>query len=135
VVAAKSCNAVCVVCKSYTTLLSDHRLDCTSFGRAVRRSGSVLSDSLRGKPFGYSCAICCDVVCEANAVVGQGDGNRSTHSEREETVDLSWLVRALDHARSRNQTGILDYLQWVEVDVVFETENAARRASLLTRLT
>jgi hypothetical protein len=54
-------------------------------------------------------------------------------SEREETVDLSWLISALDHARSLNQTDIIDYLQSVADDVVFETEMAARRASLLSR--
>jgi hypothetical protein len=54
-------------------------------------------------------------------------------SERDETVDLSWLISALDHARSLNQTDIIDYLQSVADDVVFETEMAARRASLLSR--
>jgi hypothetical protein len=55
-------------------------------------------------------------------------------SERGEAVDRSWLVGALEHARSLNLAELVDYLETVADDVVFETEMAARRSLLLSRL-
>ena len=52
----------------------------------------------------------------------------------EDAVALVWLVSALEYARARGQSRIVDYLQSVADDVVFETEMAARRASLLSRV-
>ena len=43
-----------------------------------------------------------------------------------ETATLAWLVTALEHARSRNQTKIVGYLEEVADEVVFEVEVAAR---------
>jgi len=48
-----------------------------------------------------------------------------------ETATLTWLVGALEHARSRGQTKIVGYLEEVAEDVVFEVEMAARRTSLV----
>ena len=48
-----------------------------------------------------------------------------------ETATLAWLVGALEHARSRGQTKVVGYLEEVAEDVVFETETAARRTSLI----
>jgi len=43
------------------------------------------------------------------------------------TATLAWLVEALEHARSTGQTKVVDYLEEVADDVVFEVEAAARR--------
>jgi hypothetical protein len=48
-----------------------------------------------------------------------------------ETATLAWLVGALEHARSRGQTKVVGYLEEVADEVVFETEMAARRTSLV----
>lgn len=48
-----------------------------------------------------------------------------------ETATLTWLVGALEHARSRGQTKVIGYLEEVAEDVVFEVEMAARRTSLV----
>ncbi len=48
-----------------------------------------------------------------------------------ETATLAWLVGALEYARSRGQTKVVGYLEEVADDVVFETEIAARRTSLV----
>ena len=45
----------------------------------------------------------------------------------DDTATLAWLVSALEQARSQGQTKIVDYLQLVADDVVFEMESAARR--------
>jgi hypothetical protein len=44
-----------------------------------------------------------------------------------ETATLGWLVEALEYARSNGQTRVVDYLEAVLDDVVFEVESAARR--------
>jgi len=49
-----------------------------------------------------------------------------------ETVALAWLVSALEQARTQSQTKLVDYLEAVLEDVVFEMESAAR--SKRTRL-
>lgn len=45
------------------------------------------------------------------------------------TVDVTWLMRALEHARSQEQERVVDYLEAIADDVVFETESAARNGT------
>jgi hypothetical protein len=52
-----------------------------------------------------------------------------------ETAALAWLVSALEQARRQDQTKLVDCLETIADDVVFEMEMAARRASLLSRMT
>ena len=51
-----------------------------------------------------------------------------------DTATLEWLVEALEQARSQGQTEIVDHLETIAADMVFEMEMAARRASLLSRV-
>ena len=44
-----------------------------------------------------------------------------------DAATLAWLVRALEHVRTRGQTKLVGYLEAVVEDVVFEVEAAARR--------
>ena len=44
-----------------------------------------------------------------------------------ETATLAWLVSALEHSRTRGHTKLVNYLEAVVEDVVFEVEAAARR--------
>ena len=44
----------------------------------------------------------------------------------DETAALAWLVGALEQARARSQTKLVDYLEVILEDVVFEMESAAR---------
>ena len=53
----------------------------------------------------------------------------------DDTAALAWLVSALEYARARGKPTLVDYLETVADDVVFEVEMVARRASLLSRLT
>ena len=46
--------------------------------------------------------------------------------EDTDTATLEWLIRALEYARTRDQTKLVDYLEAVLDDVVFEVESAAR---------
>jgi hypothetical protein len=48
-----------------------------------------------------------------------------------EATTLAWLVAALEHARSEDQTKVVGYLEEVADDVVFEVEMVARRTSLV----
>jgi hypothetical protein len=48
----------------------------------------------------------------------------STHDG---TAALTWLIEALEYARSNGQTRVVDYLEAVLDDVVFEMESVARR--------
>ncbi len=52
----------------------------------------------------------------------------------EDTATLVWLVGALEQARLQGRTEVLDYLEAVADDVVFEIEMIARRASMLSRM-
>lgn len=45
----------------------------------------------------------------------------------EEAVDLAWLVEGLEQSRAQGQTRLVDYLETIADDVVFEMESAARR--------
>jgi hypothetical protein len=49
------------------------------------------------------------------------------------TATLAWLVGTLEQAHSQEQTRVVDYLEAIADDVVFEMEMAARRASLLSK--
>lgn len=51
-----------------------------------------------------------------------------------DAVDLVWLVGALEYAGERVQSKIVDCLEIIAGDMVFEAEMAARRASLLSRV-
>jgi len=51
-----------------------------------------------------------------------------------DTATLEWLVEALEQARSQGQTEIVEHLETIASDMVFEMEMAARRASLLSRV-
>jgi hypothetical protein len=51
------------------------------------------------------------------------------------TAALVWLVSALEQAYTQGQVKLIDYLETIADDVVFEMEMAARRASLLSRMT
>ena len=51
-----------------------------------------------------------------------------------ETAALTWLVSALEQARTTSQVKLVDYLETIADEVVFEVEMAARRASLLSKL-
>jgi hypothetical protein len=52
-----------------------------------------------------------------------------------ETAALAWLVSALELARRQGQTRVVEYLEAIADDVVFEMEMAARRAMLLSKMT
>ena len=58
-----------------------------------------------------------------------------TSAVDDDTVALAWLVSALAQARTQGQTKLVGYLEAVLDDVVFEMEMAARRASLLSKMT
>jgi hypothetical protein len=49
-----------------------------------------------------------------------------------DAVALGWLVSALGYARARGQSQTVEHLETIVDDVLFETEMAARRASLLS---
>ncbi len=51
-----------------------------------------------------------------------------------DTAALAWLVGALEQARRKGQSRLVDYLETIADDVVFEVEMAARRASLLSKV-
>ena len=44
-----------------------------------------------------------------------------------ENATLAWLASALEHARSQGQEKVVDYLEAIAEDVLFEMESAARR--------
>jgi hypothetical protein len=44
-----------------------------------------------------------------------------------EKATLTWLMQALEHARSQGQDRIVEHLEAIVDDVVFEMESAARR--------
>jgi hypothetical protein len=53
----------------------------------------------------------------------------------DDTAALAWLVSALEQARRQGQTKLIVCLETIADDVVFEMEMAARRASLLSKIT
>ncbi len=52
----------------------------------------------------------------------------------DDTAALAWLVSALEQARRQGQTKLVDCLETIADDAVFEMEMAARRASLLSKI-
>jgi hypothetical protein len=52
----------------------------------------------------------------------------------DDTAALAWLVSTLEQARRQGQTKLVDYLETIADDAVFEMEMAARRASLLSKV-
>jgi hypothetical protein len=48
-----------------------------------------------------------------------------TSEAESETATLVWLVEALEHVRSKDQTKVVGYLEEVADDVVLEVEMAA----------
>ena len=52
-----------------------------------------------------------------------------------DTATLAWLVGALEQAHARGETRLVDYLETIADDVVFEMEMIARRASLRPQVT
>jgi hypothetical protein len=52
-----------------------------------------------------------------------------------DTAVLAWLVSALEQARRQGQTKLVDCLETIADEVAFEMVMAARRASLLSKLT
>ena len=52
----------------------------------------------------------------------------------DDTAALAWLVSALKQARTRSQVKLVDYLETIADEVVFEVEMAARRALLLSKV-
>jgi hypothetical protein len=44
-----------------------------------------------------------------------------------EEATLAWLMRASEHARSQGQEKVVDYLEAIVDEVIFEMEAAARR--------
>jgi hypothetical protein len=47
----------------------------------------------------------------------------------DDTAILAWLMSALEYARAQGRTKLVDYLETVADDMVFEVEIAARRTS------
>jgi hypothetical protein len=62
-----------------------------------------------------------------NAMSREGNTLDVVLGEDTETATLAWLVSSLEHACTRGQTKLVDYLEAVVEDVVFEMEAAARR--------
>jgi hypothetical protein len=54
----------------------------------------------------------------------------STLSARNDTSTLSWLMNALERARSQDQTRLVGYLEAILDDVVFEMESTSRAGSI-----
>jgi hypothetical protein len=58
-----------------------------------------------------------------------------TSGAEDATAALAWLGSALEQARRQGQTKLVDCLESLADDVVFEMEMSARRASLLSKMT
>ena len=65
--------------------------------------------------------------CEQRHLTGGSrlDSMLGAHTEE---ATLAWLMRALEHARSQGQEKVVDYLEAIANDVLFEMESAARRS-------
>jgi hypothetical protein len=46
---------------------------------------------------------------------------------KDQRTTLAWLVSALSHARSKNQTKLVGYLEAIMDDAVFEMESNSRK--------
>ena len=51
-----------------------------------------------------------------------------------ETATLSWMVDALEHARSHGQSKTLGYLEEIAEDMAFEMEMVTRRGAKVSRV-
>lgn len=58
------------------------------------------------------------------------DSMDSTLSVVNDTSTLLWLMNALGHARSQDQTRLVDYLEAILDDLVFEMEATSRAGSV-----
>jgi hypothetical protein len=70
----------------------------------------------------------------ANTFLAEGAWLELTSGVNDDTAALAWLVSALEQARRQGQATLVDYLETIADDVVFEMEMAARRASLLSKM-
>ena len=76
----------------------------------------------------------CYVTYTADTVLPERVRLKLKANVDDDTATLGWLEGALEKARSQGQTKIVDHLETIADDVVFEMEMAARRASLLSRV-
>ena len=70
----------------------------------------------------------------ANYILAEGVQLEPQADLDDDTATLAWLVGALEQARSQGQTRLVDHLEAIADDVVFEMEMTARRASLFSRV-
>src|SRR5215212_3366290 len=70
----------------------------------------------------------------ANYVLAEGVQLETQTDLNADTATLAWLVGALEQARPQGKTRIVDHLETIADDVVFEVEMIARRASLLSQV-
>ena len=70
----------------------------------------------------------------ANTILAEGVWLELRGGLDNETAALAWLVSALGQARKQGQIRLVDCLETIADDVVFEMEVAARRASLLSKV-
>ncbi len=52
-----------------------------------------------------------------------------------DTASLVWVMSAMEQAYAQGQIKLVDYLEPIGNDAVFEIEMVARRASLLSKMT
>ena len=77
----------------------------------------------------------CYVTYTADTVLAERVRLKLKANVDDDTATLGWLECALEKARSQGQqTKVVDHLETIADDVVFEMEMAARRASLLSRV-
>ncbi len=65
--------------------------------------------------------------CECRS--SEGDWLEQATGTHDGTAFLTWLDRALEHARTQDQTKLVDYLEIIADDMIFEMEFAARNSS------
>jgi hypothetical protein len=70
---------------------------------------------------------CLSLDCERRPY-GKGNRLEPAATTLDDSAYLTWLVRALEHARTREQTKLVDYLETIADDMVFEMESAARNS-------
>ncbi len=73
--------------------------------------------------------------CTANTVLAEGVWLEPKSGVDDLTEALVWLVNALEQAYTQGRVKLVDYLETIAYEVVFEVEMAARRASLLSKMT
>ena len=60
-------------------------------------------------------------------VLGKENGLESGMNTYDGTSALTWLIGALEYARTNGQERVIGYLEAILDDVVFEMESVARR--------